>query len=119
MLRGFRNIRSGEGRETWSGFACLFAMIGSHAVLETARDSLFLASIPATRLPWMYIGIAVVSLLVTQLQTRVAQHLPCRTALSLWAMVSAVGTFAFWVLLPSMGSAGLYALYVCGGLVEA
>ncbi|HZX42860.1 MAG TPA: hypothetical protein VFE93_13550, partial [Myxococcaceae bacterium] len=35
---------------------------------ETARDSLFLAGQPISRLPWLYLAVTVVVLPVTQLQ---------------------------------------------------
>ncbi|MBT8493848.1 MAG: HEAT repeat domain-containing protein [Deltaproteobacteria bacterium] len=117
MLRAFRNIRAGEGRDTWTGFVCLLVMIGSHSILETARDALFLASIPAARLPWMYIAIAVLSLMVTQLQQRASSSMAGRSALSLWAFLAAVVTGGFWLALPLLGEAGLYALYVWSGVL--
>ena len=70
-MRRLTNIRPGEGRNTWAAFAALFILIASHSVLETARDALFLADIPATNLPWVYLAIAAVSLVVTQLQARI------------------------------------------------
>ena len=36
----------------------LFALIASHSILETARDALFLAKVPVTRLPWVFLAIA-------------------------------------------------------------
>ena len=46
-------IRKGERRQVWASFLTLFALIASHSVLETARDALFLAKVPVTRLPWV------------------------------------------------------------------
>ncbi len=38
-------------REVLAGFIILATVIAGHTLLETARDALFLAKIPATRLP--------------------------------------------------------------------
>ena len=39
-------MRAGERRDAWAAFLTLFALIASHALLETARDALFLAQDP-------------------------------------------------------------------------
>jgi len=57
------DIRPGERRETAGAFLTLFGMMAGHSVLETARDSLFLSHIPPARLPWVYLGMALVLLL--------------------------------------------------------
>jgi len=75
-------IRKGERRDTWAAFSTLFVLIASHSLLETARDALFLGRVPATRLPWMFLAIAFLSLLLVKLQTRVRQRLNPRQALS-------------------------------------
>lgn len=51
MLDRLFNIRLSERRDAWSAFFVLFVFVGSFAVLETARDALFLASIDAAHLP--------------------------------------------------------------------
>ena len=55
---GFFAVRKVERRDVWTAFAALFMLIASHSVLETARDALFLAKVPATRLPWAYLALA-------------------------------------------------------------
>ncbi len=54
--------------------------MAAHSLIETARDALFLARLPPTRLAWVYLAIAVVSLVlfVLQEQSRVRSG---RTAL--------------------------------------
>ena len=54
-------MRKGERRDVWVAFVTLFALIASHALLETARDALFLARVPASRLPWVFLAIAALS----------------------------------------------------------
>jgi len=118
VLRTFKNIRPAERRDTWAAFACLFAVIGSHSVLETARDALFLAEIEPSRLPIVYIAIAVAALVFARLRSRIAAGAGNR-GLTLWIGVVAAVTFGFWAFLDAMGDWGLYALYVWSGTLTS
>ena len=117
MLGSLYRVRREERRNVWAAFSMLFGLIGSHMVLETARDALFLASLPASRLPFVYIGIALVSLLVTQLQLRITGSMNRRRALSIWSGIAALVTFSFWMFLDRLGQAGFYALYIWSGVL--
>jgi AAA family ATP:ADP antiporter len=117
MLAALSSIRREERRNAWAAFSMLFGLIGSHMVLETARDALFLASLPPSRLPVVYIGIALVSLLVTQIQLRVAGNLNRRRALSLWTAIASGVTLFFWAFLDHLGDVGFYALYIWSGVL--
>ena len=64
--------RKGERRDVWAAFLTLFVLIASHSVLETARDALFLAKVPAARLPWVFLAIATLSLGTVKLDARFA-----------------------------------------------
>lgn len=118
MARLLRAVRTGERRDVAAAFAALFGLVGSHSVLETARDALFLSSIPASRLPLVYVAIAAVSLVAAELHGRVSGSLRARSALSAWIAIAALGTAGFWALLPRLGASGLYALYVWSGVVS-
>jgi ATP:ADP antiporter, AAA family len=117
VLGAFKTIRANEKRDTWAAFFLLFGLLTSHSILETARDALFLSKIPAEKLPWVYIGIAIVSLLITQLQLRLGRAMNRRTALSIWTAAAAFVTLLFWIALDVFGSIGLYALYVWSGVL--
>lgn len=95
----------------------LFGLIGSHTILETARDALFLSSIPATRLPIVYVAIAIVSLVVTEAQTRFGRGLNRRASLCVWTLFSAGVTAVFWRLAGGESTLSLYALYIWSGMV--
>lgn len=116
-LFAFANVRPEERRNAWAAFATLFVFIASHATLETARDALFLAKLPASRLPWVYLAIAAASLGAARLQARLGARLAGRLALGVWMAVAAAVTFGFWWLLGALGEGGFYALYVWSGLV--
>lgn len=103
-------IRPEERRPAWAAFATMVVLMSAHALLETARDALFLGSISASKLPWVYLLVAGTSYGVLELQQRlggrVGRSLPGTLA------TAATGTLALWALLPTLGDPGLYALYV-------
>ncbi|NUP11060.1 MAG: hypothetical protein HOW73_33870 [Polyangiaceae bacterium] len=110
----------------WAAFAFLTSLIASHAILETARDALFLSRLPATHLPFVYIAIAVLSLAVSRIERRLSRGVSHQTALVGWSLASSLGTLVCgWTLLAggpapsSHGPIGLYVLYVWSGIVVA
>jgi AAA family ATP:ADP antiporter len=125
MFSSVLSLRSNERRPTAIAFLFLTALIASHALLETARDALFLARLPATQLPYVYLAIAGASLVIAKLETRFRRWLPPRFALVIWTVLAATGTIAFWLLLPSHRDAGaasrfaLYGLYIWTGIIAA
>ncbi len=110
-------VRPDERRETYAAFLTLFGFVGSHTMLETARDALFLAKVPASHLPWVFIAIAVLSLTLANVQHRLSGKLSNRTALTVWTATAGAITLGFWLLLPLLGSFGVYALYVWSGVL--
>jgi AAA family ATP:ADP antiporter len=110
-------MRPGERRDAWAAFLTLFCLIASHAVLETARDALFLAKVPATQLPWVFLAVAALSFAFVRLQSRVGRTLTERSALVVWTLATALVTFAFFRLFDILGRAGVYALYVWSGVL--
>lgn len=118
-LRTLNTIRSGERRDVGFAFAMLLAFVASYQLLETARDALFLASIPATRLPWVYLGIAVVALAITELQLRYARGVRPRVVLGAWMGLAATVTFGFWRWHDALGTGGLYAVAIWSGVVTS
>jgi ATP:ADP antiporter, AAA family len=100
-------------------FATLFGTMAGHTVLETARDALFLAHIPASRLPWVYLLIAGTGLLLTLLsKKRKAGLMPARP-ISMALLLGVLGTGAFYALSPFRHPAFLYALSVWAGTIGA
>lgn len=115
MLRGLVDIRPEERRNTLAAFATLFLLTTGHTLLETARDVLFLAKIPTTHLPWMYLAIVVLTLALSRV--RRARVLSKR-AVAGSLLFAAVVTAGFWALVPTKNPQirALYALYVWTGL---
>jgi ATP:ADP antiporter, AAA family len=118
MVSRIGAIRPGERGPVLAAFLTLFGTLTGHALLETARDALFLARLPATRLPWVYLAIALLAVFLSNGPLPRPRGALGRYSLSLVLGFSAVGTFAFWFFSSLAGSpATLYALYVWTGLV--
>lgn len=96
-------------------FAILFGVLAAHTLLETARDALFLATLPATHLPWVYLAIAALALGASELGAR--WHV--RHGLSVWLWLSAATTAGLWGLTGGPGPPAtwvLYAIYIWSGV---
>ncbi len=117
LLQSIGRVRPDERKDVAGAFVTLLGFMAGHALLETARDALFLATIPASQLPWVYLTIAIVALLLAQ--RRVA--LPARFAgwheLTGWLVLAGVVTLTFWLLIPVAGNWIYYALYTWSGVL--
>ncbi len=116
---GLFAIRKGERRDVWAAFLTLFALIASHSMLETARDALFLAKVPATRLPWVFLVIAALSFAVAKFQAMATAGLRPERALSAITLFAAAVTGGFFAFHAQLVAWGLYALYVWSGLLAS
>ena len=118
MLRRLLDLREDERRPAWIAFVTLLTIMAGHALLETARDALFLASLPAAHLPFVYIAVAAVAWAISHLEPRLRPD-DCASALSRTLVVAAIVTAGFWFFLGSAGRAGLYVLYVWSAVVAS
>lgn len=111
------NVRPEERRLVYGATVTLFGVLAGHALLETARDALFLGQLSASLLPWVYMLIALTSIGLTQLQSRL--HLGESNRLVLGSMIlgSAAVTAGLWVLVGHETATWvLFALYVWAGV---
>jgi len=92
-------------------FVVLFGILAGHTLIETARDAMFLARLPATDLPLTYIAIAALSLIGSQFAGRRS-----RRALGVWLVLSAAVTTGFWWISASADTWVLYAIYIWSGV---
>ncbi len=106
-----------DGDRTWNvvvSFVTLFVVLGSYALLETARDTMFLSHLPARKLPWAYLSTAMaVSLLAWLVPSLTRQASRRRTGLVLW--ITGAAMLVSWAL-GARGALGLYALYTAVGV---
>jgi HEAT repeat protein len=101
---------------TWVATGTLFVLMAAHALLETARDALFLSALPASRLPYVYLAIAALAVVVARVNRRVTGRFSKRRALSCTLIGAGLVTAAMWLWSGSETSS-LYAFYVWTGLV--
>jgi ATP:ADP antiporter, AAA family len=107
-------IRSGEGRAFSLSFGVLALIIGAHTLVETARDTLFLSRLPPERLAFVYVAVALGTLLLTPFSRRLVEWVGARNALVLTSLASAFGIG--WFRLRPHGTVSVFALYVFCGL---
>ncbi|HVU04399.1 MAG TPA: hypothetical protein VHE30_21725 [Polyangiaceae bacterium] len=112
-------IRPQDRRDAVAAFLTLFGVMTAHAVLETARDALFLSRLPAQDLPLAYIAIAVLSFGVVALGQKLSDVSARRSALSSTLLVGAAVTASFHFLVRQESPAVLLALYVWAGLLAS
>jgi ATP:ADP antiporter, AAA family len=94
----------------------LFAIMVAHALLETARDALFLARLGPDRLAWAYLAIAAAALLAVTAVRRWAGVVEPRRILIAFLGVAAAGTAVLAAVIAAAPWA-VFALYVWTGLV--
>lgn len=112
------SIRPEDRRNLAVGFISLLVIMTAHAILETARDALFLAGLPATDLPWAYLAIAVLVTIELQLHQRLLPVFRDRRVLLAMSLFGgALVTLVFWFFMRSVGPWSLLAFYVWTGLL--
>lgn len=107
-------LRSGEGRAFGLAFMLFALTIGGHTLVETARDTLFLSLLPPERLVFVYVAVALGTLLVTPLCARLVKWVGAQNALVWTLLFSAFGVGWFRLLPPSVP--GVFGLYVFASL---
>lgn len=117
MWRLPTRVRPSEQPVVADSFLLLFGFTSGHLLLETARDALFLARLPATRLPWVYLAIAVVALVLFQRSPVTQASRAARQSLTSILRLAAVVALALWATIPLVGTVGYYVLYVWTGVL--
>lgn len=112
-------IRPDERREALGALLTLMGFMAGHALLETARDALFLARLSAHRLPWVYLAIAVMALALGQREPRVVRRISAGSELSRWLVAAGVVTLGFWIATAGRWAWVYYALYIWSGVLAS
>lgn len=99
-----------------AAFATLALVMAGHAVLETARDALFLRSLPPEQLPWVYLIIAVLTFAFTGVESALARGARRRELLAFFLFASALGTCVLWAVAEFVSVASIWLLYVWTGV---
>jgi ATP:ADP antiporter, AAA family len=90
------DIRKGEFIKTFSLFLYLLLVITSYVVSKTVRDALFLTKFGALKLPYVYIGIAVIASLFVAVYIQIARRVKQNVLLSLTLLFFASNAILFW-----------------------
>lgn len=109
-------VRPEHKRSTVAAFLTIFGTLAGHTLLETARDALFLARLPASHLAFVYLAIAASAVGLAQVPWG-RRRASGPYGLSLLLGAGAVVTFLFWLLLRGEHPLEIYALYVWTGLL--
>jgi ATP:ADP antiporter, AAA family len=118
-MRRLIGVRPDDQRIVTLACATLVTIVAAHAVLETARDSLFLADLPVSRLPWAYLGVAVMAFVVVRANNRFLTAAPPRRVLAIALALGAVGTAVLWRFVVAPSTTSLMALYIWTGLLAS
>jgi AAA family ATP:ADP antiporter len=112
-------VPHGERREVAAALGTIFLVMLAHALLETARDTVFLTQLPATRLPWLYLAITGFAVVAGPLLNRAGNERVNRRALVVMQLAAAVGTALFLPLTVAPHNTTADALYIWGGVAAA
>jgi AAA family ATP:ADP antiporter len=97
-------------------FATLLGILASYAILETARDALFLARLSPDDLPWVYLVMAAVAVVLAEVPGR-GLGIPRPLRLSVTLAFGAAATLGFYFLKPAGHPWLLGAFYVWSGAI--
>lgn len=115
-VSGQSSVRPEERRGVVLAFVTLLGILASYAILETARDALFLARLPPEELPWVYLVMAAVAVALAELPGK-GVGIPRPLRLSVTLAFGAAVTLGFFLLQPAGNPWLLRAFYVWAGAV--
>lgn len=115
-LRIGSRVHPGERRAAVAACLTWFGVTTAHALLETARDALFLAGLPASQLPWTYLAIAVAAAVIASGRRLPGRSVLGRHDLAMLLLANAGVTALLWVLEPARSPWLLRAVYVWTGV---
>ena len=90
------DVRPGEGLVTVLLFACFFLFITFQYTTKSVRQSSFIDGLGATNLPWVYLGVAVLSYPFLRLYSRFADRVTRHRLIAATSIIIAASMFAFW-----------------------
>jgi AAA family ATP:ADP antiporter len=115
MQRIFRDENRDELKLALSSFLTLFGILVGHTILETARDALFVTRVSPSRLPFVYIAIAIIGVVISRFAT--TENRERRSyGISLSLLAASVVDLGFWVFLEHRAGFIVYAFYIWTGL---
>jgi AAA family ATP:ADP antiporter len=112
------SVRREDRRNLMVGFVGLMTIMTAHSVMETARDTLFLSSLPASDLPRAYLAIALLAILELKVHERILPYVRDRRMLLAASLAfGSLVTLGFFGVLEELGAWGPFGVYVWTGLL--
>src|SRR5437879_12295851 len=116
---GLRDVRPAERPAAASAFVTLAGIMAGHTLTETARDARFLAHVKFTHLAGVYLGIAALAIMLSQVEQRVLHRFGGPLGLAVLLTIGAGVDFLFYVISAATRGYGhwiFYALYFWSSL---
>lgn len=118
-IRSLVDIKRDEISQTSLMFAYNFLIIASHIIVKSLRDALFIHQVGADKLPYVYIGIAIVAGIVMQGYARLARAVRRKQLIIGINLFFIVNVMIFWWLFQYEWLWLSYALYIWAGIFSA
>lgn len=112
-------VRRSDRRDLLIGFASLLSLMSAHALGETARDGLFLSGLHAEMLPWAYLTIAGLALVVVRANAWLLRRVRDKRKLLATTMFAAALIdfgLSWWLGQGDQAQGRAFLLYVWTGL---
>ena len=117
--RSLVSIKRDEINQVALMFAYNFLIIASHIIVKSTRDAMFIHSVGASKLPYVYIGIALIAGIVVQGYSRLAR-LTTRNRMIIGSNLFFISNIlVFWWLFRYEWGWLSYTLYIWAGIFSA
>src|SRR5436309_2062534 len=110
-------IRKGEFIVAISLFLYLFLVVTSYLIAKTVRDALYLTNFGAVKLPYMYIGIALLAGIFVSAYLKISHRCKHHVLLSLTLLFFSSNIVLFWWLFRFQFSWLYPVIYIWAGVV--
>ena len=118
-LKSFVDIKRDEVSQTFLMFTYYFLVIASHTIVKSLRDALFIHQSGAEKLPYVYIGIALIAGIIIQGYSRIAQVTSRRQLIIGSNLFFVSNILAFWWLFHYEWQWLSYVLYIWASIFSA
>ena len=111
FVRKIFDIREGEVSRALLMFSYIFLLIATLLIIKPVRNSLFLTQFGVSKLPVVFIMVAISAAIITQIYSKLAQRVRLNLLILATSLISILSLFFFWILL-SFDYQGKWFLYV-------
>jgi AAA family ATP:ADP antiporter len=111
-------MKPAERRLVIAAFLSLFGILSAQALLETARDTLFLTHLPVSRLPWVYLAMAALTVAVSR-ASLVGARGGRRRVIPVSLLLGSAITAGLGVALAGASRTAVYLLFLWSGVFSA